>query len=90
MPLIKTLKEKRSEEVKARGVTGGHTDRGKIPAEDVTSPTANSEVLYISCVIDAFERRFVGPLDIMPTYFHDSAGGRISSVVVSRPTDRRS
>ena len=82
LPLIMTVKERRSGEVKARGVAGGHKDRGKIPAEDATSPTASTEALYISCAIDAFERRFVGLLDIPSAYFHASANGRISSVVV--------
>ena len=49
---------------------------------EATSPTASTEALYLSCAIDAFERRFVGLLDIPSAYFHASAGGRISSVVV--------
>ena len=82
LPLIMILKEKRSGEVKARGVAGGHKDRGKIPPEDATSPTASTEALYISSAVDAFERRFVGLLDIPSSYFHALAGDRINSVVV--------
>jgi hypothetical protein len=82
LPLMMTLKEKKTGEIKARGVAGGHKDRGKIPAGDATSPTVITESLYISCAIDAYEQRFVGLIDVPSAYLHVETEGRINSHVV--------
>lgn len=50
LPLMMTLKEKKSSEIKARGVAGGHKERGKISVGDVTSSTVITESLYMTCV----------------------------------------
>ena len=74
LPLMMMLKEKRDGTIKGRAVAGGHRDRGKIPAEEATSPTVSTEALYLTCTIDAMEGRFVGLLDVPSAYFHAKAG----------------
>ena len=75
LPLMMSLKEKSTGEIKGRGLAGGHKDRGKIPPGEATAPTAITESLYITSAIDAFERRFVGLLDIPSAYLHARTGG---------------
>jgi hypothetical protein len=77
-----TLKEKKTGEIKARGVAGDHKDRGKIPPGDATSPTVITESLYMTCAIDAYERRFVGLIDVPSAYLHVETNGRVNSHVV--------
>jgi hypothetical protein len=82
LPLMMSLKKKRSGIIKGRGLAGGHKDRGKIPPEEATTPTVITESLYISSAIDAYERRFVALLDIPSAYLHASTGKRVNSIVV--------
>ena len=81
LPLMMSLKEKRTGEIKGRGLAGGHKDRGKIPPGEATAPAAITESLYITSAIDAFERRFVGLLDIPLAYLHARTGHRVTSFV---------
>ena len=82
LPLMMSLKKKRSGDIKGRGLAGGHKDRGKIPPEEATTPTVITESLYISSAIDAYERRFVALLDIPSAYLHAKTGNRVNSIVV--------
>ena len=74
LPLMMTVKEKRDGTIKGRAMAGGHLDRGKIPADEAISPTASTEGFYLTCAMDAFERRFVALLDVPSAYFHAKAG----------------
>jgi hypothetical protein len=58
------LNEKRDETVKARMCANGSTQRSYIAREDVSSPTAASEAILITGVIDAKQKRDVMTLDI--------------------------
>jgi hypothetical protein len=58
------LNEKRDETVKARMCANGSTQRSYIAREDVSSPTASSEAILLTGVIDAKQKRDVMTLDI--------------------------
>ena len=58
------LGEKRDETVKARMCANGSSQRAYISREEVSSPTASSEAIITTGVIDAKQRRDVMTLDI--------------------------
>jgi hypothetical protein len=58
------LNEKRDETVKARFCANGSTQRAYIPREEASSPTAASEAIIITGVIDAKQKRDVMTADI--------------------------
>ncbi len=58
------LNEKRDETVKARMCANGSSQRAYIAREDVSSPTATTEAIITTGVIDAKQRRDVMTLDI--------------------------
>ena len=58
------LTEKRDGTVKARTCANGSTQREYIPREEATSPTAATEAILITGVLDAKQRRDVMTLDI--------------------------
>jgi hypothetical protein len=58
------LNEKRDETIKARMCANGSTQRAYISREEASSPTAASEAIITTGVIDAKERRDVMTLDI--------------------------
>jgi hypothetical protein len=58
------LNEKRDETVKARMCANGSSQRSYIAREDVSSPTATTEAIITTGVIDAKQRRDVMTLDI--------------------------
>jgi hypothetical protein len=58
------LTEKRDETVKARVCANGSTQRAYISREEASSPTAASEEIIITGVIDAKQKRDVMTLDI--------------------------
>ena len=58
------LTEKRDGRVEARACANGSTQRSYIPKDDVSSPTAATESILITGVIEATEKRDVMRLDI--------------------------
>jgi hypothetical protein len=58
------LKRKRCGRVKGRGCADGRTQRAYISREDATSPTVSTEAVFLTAVIDAFERRDVAIIDL--------------------------
>jgi hypothetical protein len=58
------LVEKRDGRIKARTCANGSTQRDYIPREDAASPTASTEAVLLTGVIDAKQRRDVMTLDI--------------------------
>ena len=58
------LTEKRDGRVKARACANGSTQRSYIPKDDASSPTAATESILITGVIEAKQKRDVMALDI--------------------------
>jgi hypothetical protein len=58
------LTEKRDGTVKARTCANGSTQRAYIPREEATSPTAATEAILITAVVDAKQGRDVMTLDV--------------------------
>ena len=57
-------KEKRDGNIKGRGYDDGHTQQLWMQKKQTSSPTVSNQALFLSCVIDAKERRDVGTNDI--------------------------
>ena len=58
------LKQKRCGRIKARGCADGRKQRIYKTKSETSSPTIHTESLFLSCVIDAMERRKVATVDI--------------------------
>lgn len=58
------LKEKRCGTVKAQGCADGRKQRLYTPKEEASSPTVSIEAVFLSCLIDAYERHDVGTVDV--------------------------
>ena len=58
------LKEKRSGDVKGRGCADGRKQRLYKTKEETSSPTVSIEALFLTCAVDAIERRAVLICDI--------------------------
>jgi len=58
------LKEKRSGEVKGRGCADGRKQRLYKTKEETSSPTVSTEALFLTCAVDAVEKRAVLICDI--------------------------
>jgi hypothetical protein len=58
------LKEKRDGKLKSRTVLGGNTQRDYISKDEASSPTAFTEAVIITAIIDAKEKRDVGTIDV--------------------------
>ena len=58
------LKRKRCGRIKARGCADGRPQRAYIPRDEATSPTAATQSVILTAVIDALERRYVTYVDI--------------------------
>ena len=76
------LKKKRCGRIKGRGCADGRKQRGHMTKEDMSSPTASTEGLLLSCTIDAQEERDVATMDIhggfMQTDVNDTVYVRLS------------
>jgi hypothetical protein len=70
------LTEKRDETIKARVCANGSTQCAYIAREEASSPTAASEAIIITGVIDAKQNRDVMTLDI-PNAFVQTEGDKI-------------
>ena len=58
------LKKKRDGTIKGRTVAGGNKQHDFITKEEASSPTASTEAVLYTCIIDAEERRNITTLDI--------------------------
>jgi hypothetical protein len=58
------LEEKRCGRIKGRGCANGCKQRLYKTKEENSSPTVSVEALFLSCIIDALQRRDVGTCDI--------------------------
>ena len=61
---LKLLKRKRFGKIKARGCTDGRPQREYITKLESSSPCVKTRALFLSCLVDAFERRTVIIVDI--------------------------
>eukprot|EP00980_Cylindrotheca_fusiformis_P029055 scaffold22705_cov169-Cylindrotheca_fusiformis.AAC.1 len=64
------LKEKRSGKIKGRGCADGRKQRIYKSKEETSSPTVSVEALFLTCLIDALERRHVMVVDIPGAFMH--------------------
>ena len=58
------LKQKRSGRIKGRGCADGQKKRKFITKEESSVPTISTEALFLTCIIDALEKRGVTMTDI--------------------------
>jgi Reverse transcriptase (RNA-dependent DNA polymerase) len=64
------LKQKRCGKVKGRGCADGRKQRLYKTKEETSSPTISIEALFLTCMIDALERRCVVTCDIPGAFMH--------------------
>ena len=57
------LKQKISGRIKGRGCVDGRKQRDSITKEESSAPTISTEALFLTCIIDALEKR-----DVATTY----------------------
>ena len=81
LPVVVLIKEKRSGEIKGRPCTDGRKQRLYIPPEDTNSPTVSTESLFLSCLIDAVEKRSVATCDIMGVYLNAEMVDKVYIVI---------
>lgn len=58
------LKRKRSGQVKGRGCADGRKQRAYTDKDEATAPTVATEAVFLTAVVDAYERRDVGIVDV--------------------------
>ena len=64
------LKEKRSGKVKGRACVNRSPQRAYIRKEDASSPTVESESVFITSVIAAHKKRFMRFYDVPGAFMH--------------------
>ena len=70
------LKEKRCGKIKGRGCADGRKQRVYMSKEDSSSPTVSTEALFLTCLIDAMEKRDVATVDIPGAFMQSDMEGR--------------
>jgi hypothetical protein len=73
------LKEKRDNFIKARMCANGRKQRGVQTKQDTTSPTLSTEVVFITVVIKAHEKRNVACFNIPGAFLHERIWKKTSS-----------
>lgn len=58
------LKRKRCGRIKGRGCADGRKQRAYTAREDAASPTVSTEAIFLTAVVDAYERRHVAIIDL--------------------------
>ena len=53
------MKQKRSGRIKGRGWADGQKQREFVTKEESSAPTISTEALFLTCISDALERRYV-------------------------------
>ena len=64
------LKQKRCGKIKGRGCADGRKQRLYKSKEETTSPTITTEALFITCLVDAIENRYVATCDVPGAFMH--------------------
>ena len=64
------LKQKRCGKIKGRGCADGRKQRLYKSKEDTTSPTITTEALFLTCLTDAIENRYVVTCDVPGAFMH--------------------
>ena len=64
------LKQKRCRKIKGRGCADGRKQRLYKSKEETTSPTITTEMLFITCLVDAIENRYVATSDVPGAFMH--------------------
>jgi hypothetical protein len=67
---ISVIKEKRDGSLKGRTCADGSSQQGKFTRAETASPTIANDSLFLSIMIDAFERRNVATADVAGAYLH--------------------
>ena len=89
---IMLLTEKRNGDIKGRAVYNGKPTREWLTQEDTTSPTASTEGVFATAVIDAHEKRDVMSLDVPNAFIQaeipkDKGDERIVMKITGRMVD---
>jgi hypothetical protein len=71
------LKEKRCGTIKGRGCAGGRSQREYMRKQEASSPTVATELLILSCVIDAIEKRDVATCNIPGAFMQSDIKGKV-------------
>ena len=69
------LKRKRCGRIKGRGCADGRPQRVYIPRAETASPTVSLEALFITCMVDAYEERYVATVDIPGAFMQTKQPG---------------
>ena len=64
------LKQKRCGKFKGRGCADGRKQRLYKNKEDTTSPTITTDALFLTCLVDAIENRYVATCDVPGAFMH--------------------
>ena len=64
------LKQKRCGKIKGRGCADGRKQRLYKTKEETTSPTITTEALFLTCLVDAIENRYVATCDVPGAFMH--------------------
>ena len=64
------LKQKRCGKIKGRGCANGRKQGLYKSKEETTSPTITTEALFITCLVDAIENRYVATCDVPGAFMH--------------------
>jgi Reverse transcriptase (RNA-dependent DNA polymerase) len=67
---LSVIKEKRDGRLKGRTVADGSAQKGKFSKSETGSPTAASDVVILTSMIDAYENRDVAVADVTGAYLH--------------------
>jgi Reverse transcriptase (RNA-dependent DNA polymerase) len=67
---LSVIKEKRDGTIKGRTCADGSSQQGKFSKAETGSPTISNDALFLSIMIDAYERRDVAVADIAGAYLH--------------------
>ena len=71
------LKEKRDGKVKGRTCVNGAPQREYIRKEDAAAPTVMTDAVFITSVIDAYERRYVATCDLPGAFLHTKTDEKV-------------
>ena len=64
------LKQKRCGKIKGRGCADGRKQRLYKSKDETSSPTITTEALFITCLVDAIENRYVATCDVPGAFMH--------------------
>jgi hypothetical protein len=67
---LSVIKEKRDGKLKGRTVANGSAQKGKFSKSKTGSPTAASDVVLLTTMIDPYENRDVAVADVTGAYLH--------------------